>query len=520
VTGRPTVLMVLDGWGLREPVPDNAIATAPAVHFQDLWTRYPHTQLKAHGEAVGLVPGQMGDSNVGHLTIGAGRVVYQNLARIFRAIDDGSLAHSPVLAEAFRRAEDRPLHLFGLLSDGGVHSHQDHLFALLRLARDAGVKDVALHLALDGRDVPPESGMRYLAALADALGEVGIGRVATLMGRYYGMDRDRRWDRTELAYRAMVEGQGPTARSAPEALAASYAAGRTDEFVVPTVLVDAEGSPVAPIRPDDPVFIFNFRADRVRQILHALADPGFTAFTRPAGLVQWVGGMTLYDENFVVPHVFAPPDVLDNLAAWLSRQGLTQFHVAETEKYAHVTFFFNGGVEEACPGEVRQLVPSPKVATYDLQPEMSAAGITEAVLKALAEDAYDFILLNYANADMVGHTGDLEATRRGVRAVDEGIGRIADAVLAKRGWLVVTADHGNAERMVDADGGRDTNHTDAPVPFIVVGPNTEGMRLKAGGGLADVAPTVLTLMRLPIPAAMTGQVLIERQEGADSHASE
>ena len=513
---KTVVLMVLDGWGLRDPAPDNAITEAPAAHFADLWQRYPHTQLQAHGEAVGLIAGQVGDSNVGHLTIGAGRVVFQNLARVFRAIDDGSLAASPVLAEAFERARGRRLHLFGLLSDGGVHSHQEHLFALLRMERDRGVGDVALHLALDGRDVPPESGMRYLAALADALGDIGVGRVATLMGRYYGMDRDNRWERTELAYRAMVEAKGPRARSAPEALAANYQAGRFDEFVLPTVVVDEDGEPVGPIAPEDPVFLFNFRADRVRQLLHALADPAFTAFARPAGPVAWVGGMTLYDENFPVPHVFPPQDVPDNLAEWLSKRGLTQFHVAETEKYAHVTFFFNGGVERPYPGEDRTLIPSPKVATYDLQPEMSAAGITDAVLKAIAGGAYDFILLNYANSDMLGHTGKLDAARAGVRAVDQGIGQIADAVLAHGDWLVITADHGNAERMLDAYGEPDTNHTDAPVPLVVVGADAAGLALDDGGGLADVAPTVLWLMGQPIPAAMTGRVLAHTTAAKES----
>jgi 2,3-bisphosphoglycerate-independent phosphoglycerate mutase len=503
---RPTVLIVLDGWGLREDAPDNAITRAPARHVQALWDTYPHTTLQAHGEAVGLLPGQMGDSNVGHLNLGAGRVVYQNLARIHRALADGSFYTRPVLRETLERARGHRLHLFGLLSDGGVHSHQDHLVAVLRAARDAGLTDVALHLCLDGRDVPPKSALTYLERLANDLNTVGVGRVATIMGRYYGMDRDRRWDRIEKAYRAMVEGLGPTARSAPEAVAAAYQADTTDEFVVPTVLVDDAGRPVGTIRPEDAVFVFNFRADRVRQMTRALWDPDFQEFARPFPRVAWLAGMTLYDENMVLPHVFEPLSVPNNLAEWLSRLGKRQLHVAETEKYAHVTFFFNGGVEEPYPGEDRVLIPSPKVATYDLQPEMSAPGITEAVLKAVAEDRYDFILLNFANADMVGHTGVLEAAEAGVRAADEGVGRIAEAVLKRGGILCVTADHGNAERMRDEHGGPDTNHTTAPVPLIVAGAGA--LTLKPGG-LADVAPTLLTVMGLAVPPEMTGTVLVQ-----------
>jgi 2,3-bisphosphoglycerate-independent phosphoglycerate mutase len=505
---RPTVLMVLDGWGQREDAPDNAITRAPASHFQALWDRYPHTTLDAHGEAVGLVAGQMGDSNVGHLNLGAGRVVYQNLARIHRAIDDGSFFANPVLRETLERARGHRLHLFGLLSDGGVHSHQRHLDAVLQAARDAGLTAVFLHLCLDGRDVPPQSAMLYLERLADTLTEVGVGRVATLMGRYYGMDRDRRWDRIERAYRAMVEGVGPTARSAPEALAASYAAGVTDEFVVPTVLVDAAGRPVGPVGEDDAVFVFNFRADRVRQITRAWWDPAFDEFPRPFPRVGWLAGMTLYDENMVLPHVFPPMSVPNNLAEWLSRLGKRQLHVAETEKYAHVTFFFNGGVEEPYPGEDRVLIPSPPVATYDQAPAMSQAGITDAVVAGVEGGVYDFILLNYANADMVGHTGILEAAEAAVRAADEGIGRVAEAVLKAGGLLCITADHGNAEHMRDEHGGPDTNHTAAPVPLIVAGAGP--MHLKPGG-LADVAPTLLTLMGLPVPPEMTGAVLVSRE---------
>ena len=518
---RPVVLVVLDGFGLSPDAPANAVTTAPARHFNTLWHKWPHTTLTAHGEAVGLIAGQMGDSNVGHLNLGAGRVVYQNLARVYRAIDDGTLAQSPVLAGAFSAAAGGRLHLFGLLSPGGVHSHQDHLFYLLKRARAAGVGDIVLHLALDGRDVAPKSALIYLRDLADVMGEIGGPiRIATIMGRYYGMDRDNRWDRTEKAYRAMVEGVGPRARSAPEAVAAAYHEEATDEFVRPTVLVDDHGAAVGLIRPEDSVFLFNFRADRVRQMLHALADPDFSHFPRPMDRVGAIAGLTLYDENFPVPHVLTPPSVPDNLAEWLSRRGLRQFHVAETEKYAHVTFFFNGGVEKPYPGEDRKLVDSPRVATYDETPAMSADGITREVLAALDQGRYDFILVNYANADMVGHTGVLEAARAAVRTVDEAIARLADKVLEKGGLLAITADHGNAERMTDADGGPDTNHTDAPVPLVLVGEAVKGVELREGGGLADVAPTLLRLMGIPVPDAMTGQSLVRDTEDAAASGQE
>jgi 2,3-bisphosphoglycerate-independent phosphoglycerate mutase len=503
---RPVVLVVLDGWGLRQDAPDNAITRAPARHMEALWQQYPHTQLQAHGEAVGLIPDQMGDSNVGHLTLGAGRVVYQNLARIHRAVQDGSLLNNPVLTQALDHARGHRLHLFGLLSDGGVHSHQDHLTALLKAAQAAGLTDVFLHVCLDGRDVPPESAFTYLERLAGDLAEVGVGQVATIMGRYYGMDRDKRWDRTEKAYRAMVEGVGPTARSAPEAVSHSYEHQIHDEFVVPTVLVRDDGTPVATIRTEDTVLLFNFRADRMRQMARALWDPDFDQFARPFPRPAFVAGMTLYDENLPLPHLFDPQAVPNNLAAWLALQGLTQLHVAETEKYAHVTFFFNGGVEEPVQGEDRKLVPSPKVATYDETPEMSAEAITDTVLEAIQQDAYDFILLNYANSDMVGHTGIQAAAEAAVRAADAGVGRIADAVRHAHGLLVVTADHGNAEHMEDEHGGPDTNHTSAPVPLIIAGAGELKLR---PGGLKDVAPTILSLMGLPIPAEMTGDVLIE-----------
>ncbi|MBX5467868.1 MAG: 2,3-bisphosphoglycerate-independent phosphoglycerate mutase [Firmicutes bacterium] len=505
------VLMVLDGWGVAPPGPCNAIALAPDQNLERLGREYWAATLVAHGSEVGLLPGQMGDSNVGHLTIGAGRVVDQNLTRIHKAIANGSFGHHPVIQELAARGRSGRVHLLGLLSPGGVHSHEEHLAALLEVLAAAEARSVFLHLWLDGRDVPPQSALASLEYLAGVLARTGVGQVATVSGRYYAMDRDRRWERTEKAYRAMVEGVGPTARSAVEAVTQSYQAGVHDEFVVPTVLVDAQGEPVGRIGPQDSVFVWNFRADRVRQITRALADPGFDAFPRPFPAVGWIGGMALYDEAFVLPHVLEPQSVPNNLAEWLSRLGVPQLHVAETEKYAHVTFFFNGGVERQYPGEDRRLIPSPKVATYDLQPEMSAPAIADVVVEAIRSGRYGFILLNFANSDMVGHTGNLEATRTAIQVVDREIGRIAEATLEAGGQLMVVADHGNAEVMCDGPGEVNTNHTTNPVPAVVVSkdPSLRGLR---DGALKDVAPTVLDLMGLPIPPEMEGRSLVCRAE--------
>lgn len=507
---RPTVLMVLDGWGIAPPSPSNAISEAPDRNMQALQQTYLFTQVQAHGRAVGLMDGQMGDSNVGHLTIGAGRIIPQNLVRIFDAIDSGELAKSPVIQEVIHRAQHHRLHVMGLLSPGGVHSHQEHLKALLKIFSEAGLKEVFLHVWLDGRDVDPHSSPASLAFLAGVMNEFDIGRIASVSGRYYAMDRDKRWDRTEKAYRAMVLGEGQKAQSAVEAVLASYEHGISDEFVEPTVLVDSHGAPVATIDPEDAIFVFNFRPDRVRQITRALADPDFNAFDRPKGAMHYVAGMTQYDEEFILPHVFAPITVENNMAEWLSRQGMTQLHVAETEKYAHVTFFFNGGVEHVYDGESRILIPSPKVATYDLAPGMSAPLIADAVIEALDQGHNDFILLNFANSDMVGHTGNLEATKEAIRIVDEQIGRIARKVLEHNGLLAIVADHGNAEIMVGGHGEIHTQHSTSPVPFILVGhPSVlDSWSLRAGGGLKDVAPTVLEAMGVPIPNEMTGESLL------------
>ena len=507
---RPVVLMVLDGWGISENSRANAILSAPDREFSQLRLQYPSTQVAAHGRAVGLMADQMGDSNVGHLTIGAGRIVKQNLLRISDAIIQGELAPNAVLQEALKTAKGQRLHVMGLLSPGGVHSHQDHLKALMGIIRDAGLADVYYHLWLDGRDVPPTSAMGSLEFLAEAINTAGVGRVATLAGRYYAMDRDRRYDRTEKAYRAMVQGQGPTAFSAPEALDQAYQAGQTDEFVLPTVIVESDGTPVATVGPKDVVIVLNFRADRVRQITRALADPHFDGFSRPYPQIKAVYGMTEYDEGFFLPHFFDRPLVKNNLAEWLSRRHLRQLHIAETEKYAHVTFFFNGGQEQVYPGEDRFLIASPKVATYDLQPAMSAEQIADAVIDAIHAGQHDFILLNFANSDMVGHTGKLEPTQQAVRTVDRQIGRVAEAVLSRNGLLAIVADHGNAEVMADQAGQPHTNHTTNPVPLtLVAGKDWLGnQKLISGGGLQDVAPTLLDVMGILAPPEMTGQSLL------------
>ena len=508
---QPTVLMVLDGWGAADAGPTNAISEADRT-MAHLAKAYPSNLVAAHGREVGLLDGQMGDSNVGHLTIGAGRVVDQTLTRIHRAIEEDTLAERPVLRDMMEQAKGRRLHLLGLLSPGGVHSHERHLAALLEMLQAKGrTEEVYLHCWLDGRDVSPKSAAASFKYLAGVMNRTGVGKVATIAGRYYAMDRDNRWDRVEKAYRAMVEGKGQIAKSAIEGLEANYAAGNNDEFVVPTVIVDDRDRPVATIGADDVVFVFNFRADRVRQITRALGDPDFRQFSRPFAKPRWLGGMTQYDEEFFLPRVFDPPNVQHNLAEWLSERGIRQLHVAETEKYAHVTFFFNGGQERQYPGEDRKMIPSPKVATYDEAPAMSAEGIADVVVEDLNQSAHDFIVLNFANADMVGHTGKLEATKTAVAAVGEQIHRVAEATLKAGGTLIITADHGNAEIMQEESGGPHTNHTTSPVPVILVSadPALRSVSLKSGA-LKDIAPTVLDVMGIEPPAEMTGLSLIQR----------
>lgn len=507
---RPVVLIVLDGWGLREADEGNAVAQADLPVYRRLCRTYPTTRLEAAGEAVGLPAGQMGNSEVGHLNLGAGRIVYQELTRISRAIADGSFFANPVLLEAVEKAKTNgALHLMGLVSDGGVHSHLDHVFGLLDLAGRHGLKRVFLHAFLDGRDVPPASALTYLARLEDYCRNGGVGRLATVMGRYYAMDRDKRWERTARAYRALVYGEGERARDFREGVERSYARGVTDEFVAPLVLEDEAQRPVATVRSGDAVIFFNFRADRARQLTRAFVDREFGGFDRGKAhpCVHFVC-LTQYDVTIEAPVAFPPELPRHTLGEVLAAHGKKQLRIAETEKYAHVTFFFNGGVEAPNPGEDRILIPSPKVPTYDRRPAMSAFEVTAAVLEQIEADRYDVIVMNYANPDMVGHTGQLQATIEALEAVDTCLGRVVEAVLARGGVVLITGDHGNAEMMLEEDGEPHTAHTVSLVPFILVSEAHRGGRLRPRGALRDVAPTILALLGLPPPAEMTGQSLI------------
>ncbi len=495
---RPVGLIVLDGWGIAPASAGNAVSLAKTPYWHALTERWPISRLKTDGEAVGLTTGQMGNSNVGHLNIGAGRVVFQDLPRISRAIAQGELAEIDVVREL--KSAPR-LHLMGLLSPGGVHAHIDHALALVRLFKG---QEVHVHAFLDGRDVPPTSAGESLARLEEVCRETGA-QIATLAGRFYAMDRDHRYERTERAYRAIVRGEGRRAESAEEALAAAYAREETDEFVEPTVLGGYDGA-----RAEDAFFFWNFRSDRARQISRAIADPAFDGFARPESAMRLVA-MTEYDRDFELPVAFKPHDLQGTLGEAVSRAGLRQLRVAETEKYAHVTYFLNGGREEPFDGEERILVPSPKVATYDEVPEMSAADVTERTLSYLQEKPPHLFVLNYANADMVGHTGSIEAAVRAVQAVDRGISRLVPAVLALGGAVLLIADHGNAEEMLDARGGPQTAHSLNLVPALLAGA-PEGVEL-SDGILADVAPTLLELLGVEQPAAMTGRSLLRKGNG-------
>ncbi|MCU0985766.1 MAG: 2,3-bisphosphoglycerate-independent phosphoglycerate mutase [Acetobacteraceae bacterium] len=501
---RPVMLVVLDGWGCRAESADNAVAAARTPAFDRLWATCPHATLRTAGRDVGLPEGQMGNSEVGHLNLGAGRVVMQDLPRIDAAIEDGSLSAMAPLAAfiAALKASGGTCHLMGLLSPGGVHSHQDHAVALAKVLAGAGVP-VSVHAWTDGRDTAPRSAPGFVAAFEAALPPGAA--IASLSGRYFAMDRDNRWERVEKAWAAMVEGRGPRFATATAAIAAAHAAGVTDEFIPPAAIGGYAG-----MRDGDGVLCFNFRADRVRQILAALLDPGFTGFPRPrAPRLAAALGMAEYAAalNPLIATLFPPQSMEDILGAVVSRAGLAQLRMAETEKYPHVTYFLNGGEETPYPGEERIMVPSPKVATYDLQPEMSAPEVTEKAVAAIRSGRFDLIVLNFANADMVGHTGSLAAATKAVEAVDAGLGAIAAAIAEAGGALLVTADHGNAELMRDpVTGGPHTAHTLNPVPVILCG-GPEGATLR-DGRLADVAPTLLSLLGLPKPAAMTGESLL------------
>ncbi len=505
----PVALVIMDGFGLGEPGPGNAIADARTPNLDRLFATCPWGPLEASGLAVGLPAGQMGNSEVGHLNIGAGRVVYQELTRISRAIADGSLAENPVLASAIDAAvaAGRAVHFMGLVSDGGVHSHQEHLYALVRMAAARGATRVFVHAFLDGRDVPPRSGLGYVQALEEVLAEAGVGAIATVMGRYYAMDRDKRWERVERAWRAIALGEGAQVVSAAAAVAASYEADVTDEFVEPAV-VRGESGPLGVLADGDALVFFNFRPDRAREITRAFVDPAFDGFERPTMPELHFVCLTEYDPTIPAPVAFPKDLPCCVLADVLAEHGLRQLHIAETEKYAHVTFFLNGGAEPPKPGEERVLVSSPHVATYDLQPEMSEPEVTRLLVEAIDERRAEFYVVNYANCDMVGHTGVKEAAIRAVEAVDDGVGQVAAAIARQGGAIIVTADHGNAERMRDADGSPFTAHTTDPVPFIVCGGDVRGVR--AGGKLADVAPSVLDLLGITQPAEWTGASLLQR----------
>jgi 2,3-bisphosphoglycerate-independent phosphoglycerate mutase len=508
---RPVVLCILDGWGERNDGEDNAIERAKTPVWHELMRRWPHAQLEASEHYVGLPDGQMGNSEVGHTNLGAGRVVMQDLPRIDKALADNQVAGLPAMQEFIGKlkASGGAAHMMGLISPGGVHSHQQQIAGLARIVAEAGVP-VAVHAFLDGRDTPPKSAIAYLKQFEKDVAGHGAIRIATVAGRYYAMDRDKRWDRVEKAYRCLTAAEGERAPDAVKAVEAAYARGETDEFVLPTVIGDYAG-----MRDGDGVFFVNFRADRVREMAAALLDPDFSGFDRgkPIGFAGALGVVEYSTElKCFMPALFPPEDLSGTLGEIVSKAGMTQLRIAETEKYAHVTFFFNGGRELVFPGEERILVPSPKVATYDKQPEMSAPEVTDKVVEAIGSGHFDVVVLNYANTDMVGHTGDLAAATKAVETVDACLGRLSQAVEKAGGTLVITADHGNAEMMRDPETGEPhTAHTLNPVPFIVVNPPVAA-RVEAGR-LADVAPTLLDILGLPKAQAMTGHSLLVRDQG-------
>jgi len=504
---KPVILMILDGFGvgLEAEKRGDAIKAAKKPNIDKLFAENPVTKIGASGLDVGLPDGQMGNSEVGHTNIGAGRIVYQELTRITKSIEDGEFFENEALLKAVDNAaqEGKALHIMGLLSNGGVHSHNTHMYAIVELAKKKGVKNVYVHAFLDGRDVPPTSGKDFVEECANKLKEIGLGKIATVMGRYYAMDRDNRWDRVEKAYSAMVYGEGNKACCPVKAVEESYANDVTDEFVVPTVCEEN-----ATVKPRDSIVFFNFRPDRAREITRTFVDPEFKGFERKNGFfpLTYVC-MTQYDAS--MPNVevaFKPQSLKNTIGEYISNKGMTQLRIAETEKYAHVTFFFNGGVEQPYEGEDRILVKSPAVATYDLQPEMSAYEVTDKLVAAIKTGKYDMIILNYANCDMVGHTGVFEAAVKAVEAVDECVGKVVTAIREMDGVALITADHGNADKMIDTDGSPFTAHTTNLVPFCVVGYPCE---LREGGRLADIAPTMLKIMGLPQPAEMTGESIIK-----------
>lgn len=508
---KPVALVIMDGYGYSKEHDGNAIYTAKTPNLDRLSTDYPCTLMRASGLDVGLPDGQMGNSEVGHTNIGAGRIVYQPLTRITKSIQDGDFFTNEVLCQAMENAKENALHIMGLLSDGGVHSHIEHLKGLLDMAAKKGVEKVYVHAFTDGRDTDPRSAIGYAKETLEAMKEAGVGEFATVSGRYYAMDRDNRWERVELAYNAMVKGEGNKSECILDAIEKSYADDINDEFIVPTV-IEKDGKPVATIEENDSVIFFNFRPDRARQITKAIAVKDFDGFSREFFNTYFVC-LTEYDAaiNDDVNVAYKPETLVNTLGEYLAKNGKLQLRAAETEKYAHVTFFFNGGVEEPNEGEDRLLIPSPKVATYDLQPEMSANELLANVEEKLNEDKYDFIVVNFANPDMVGHTGSMDAAVKAVETVDKCVGELADKIIAKGGSLIITADHGNAELMTDPETGKTvTAHSTNPVPFIVAGEEFKGAKLLDDGRLSDIAPTVLDMMGMEQPKEMTGHSLIVR----------
>ncbi|MCT4595813.1 MAG: 2,3-bisphosphoglycerate-independent phosphoglycerate mutase [Anaeromicrobium sp.] len=504
-----TILMILDGYGINESEKGNAVKLANTPNLDQLTENYPTSIIQASGLHVGLPDGQMGNSEVGHLNIGAGRIVYQELTRITKAIEEKTIFENASLLKAVKSAKDNnsALHLWGLLSDGGVHSHNTHLYALLRLAKENGLEKVYIHPFLDGRDVPPSSAKSYISQLEEKLEEIGIGEIATISGRFYAMDRDNRWERVEMAYNALVLGEGEIASTPIEAVENSYSKDQLDEFVKPTVILKDE-VPVATVKENDSIIMFNFRPDRAREITRTFVDSTFNGFERKKGFfkVNYVC-MTQYDASMPNVHVaFKPQTLLNTLGEYVSNSGLKQLRIAETEKYAHVTFFFNGGVEEPYKGEDRILIPSPKVATYDMQPEMSANEVTEKLVEQIEKEDYDLIIVNFANPDMVGHTGDIPAAVKAIEAVDICVGKVVDATLKTSGQILITADHGNSDEMLDSNDNVVTAHSTNPVPLVLVKENCN-FELK-DGKLADLAPTLLSLMNLDKPIEMSGESLL------------
>jgi 2,3-bisphosphoglycerate-independent phosphoglycerate mutase len=511
---KPAAIIILDGFGLREESSGNAVAQAKKPNFDRYWNSYPHTTLTACGEAVGLPEGQMGNSEVGHLNIGAGRIVYQDLTRISKSIRDGEFYDNETLLGAVRHAKEngKKLHLYGLLSDGGVHSHIEHLLALLDLAKKEGLNDVYIHAFLDGRDVAPDSAQGYMQRLQDHIAKVGVGQVATVQGRYYAMDRDKRWERTEKSYRAMVYGDGPQYTDPMKAITESYEKSVYDEFVMPTVIVGEDGQPVGLVESNDAVVFFNFRPDRAIQLSQVFTNEDFRGFDRgpKAPSKLYYVCLTLFSESVDGYVAYKPKDLDNTCGEVLAQHGLKQLRIAETEKYPHVTFFFSGGRDVELPGETRILIPSPKVATYDLKPEMSAYEVADACVKEIEADKFDAIILNFANPDMVGHSGMLEPTVKAVEVTDECLGRVVDAIIAKGGVAIIIADHGNADMVFDENGRPFTAHTTNPVPFIITDKN---VTLRQDGILADVSPTLLDVIGIEKPEQMTGNSVIASRIG-------